>query len=395
MCDVIVQTGCSTVGKSKKSAAALRLRRLKWYQQWARYPKDHGAVLAAVLGTTQGERKKGITRLQEDKWICDERSTPMALQLREDLEMLSEVCADMTAWYTQRTSDLDMFTPGTDDWRQWTSLDTSVLRSFLGSQPLAEATAEGMEQVEVILRPFCCDFKSVDSEGGQCRVCAERFTSMAALKAHRREKHRITPLVSSLVISNQCPWCLSTFATRRIAADHATRATEGHGICFVNHSAWVHDIIAPADEKLECPCCDFKAQNLATFQLHVRQHHPGPVAVRYPKDARGHNHAAATRLARGTQERSRRTTGSGRQAAQVRRKGRVFSFRRNAKLRPVAKAATRRRMSRRPQRRRRPVAEGRKGALPLQRYGLHSVQLLTLLRWRNRWLFPQCRVRAL
>ena len=78
----------------------------------------------------------------------------MALQLREDLQALSTACADMAAWYEQRSSDLDMFTPGADDWKQWTSLDTSVLRSFLGSQPLAEATAEGMEQVEVILKPF-------------------------------------------------------------------------------------------------------------------------------------------------------------------------------------------------------------------------------------------------
>ena len=70
--------------KIDKSADALRIRRLKWYQQWARFPTDHGAVLAAVLGTSKGEQARGITRLRDGKWIY-EGSTPMALQLREDL----------------------------------------------------------------------------------------------------------------------------------------------------------------------------------------------------------------------------------------------------------------------------------------------------------------------
>ena len=47
--------------KIEKSADALRIRRLKWYQQWARFPTDHGAVLAAVFGTTRGEQELGIS----------------------------------------------------------------------------------------------------------------------------------------------------------------------------------------------------------------------------------------------------------------------------------------------------------------------------------------------
>ena len=63
----------------------LQVRRVRWYQSWARYPKDHHAVVTAVLGTCKAEDIVGVQRLTSEGNVCLS-STPMARQMADDKE---------------------------------------------------------------------------------------------------------------------------------------------------------------------------------------------------------------------------------------------------------------------------------------------------------------------
>eukprot|EP00959_Pyramimonas_sp_CCMP1952_P370843 7766712-Pyramimonas_sp.AAC.1 len=128
----------------------------------------------------------------------------------------------------------------------------------------------------------------VQTAEGTALVCGKRFTTIQALLGHRREYHNIRPVVASLVATNQCPWCLSTFADKRTAIDHATRAADGHGIRHRDRSKWSHPIQPP--RSLICRICNLEAQTLEELHEHARSHHPGPTSVREPKQQGAHSH---------------------------------------------------------------------------------------------------------
>ena len=60
------------------------MRRVRWYQSWARYPKDHHALVTAVLGTCKVEEIVGVQRLTSEGNVCLS-STPMATQMADDM----------------------------------------------------------------------------------------------------------------------------------------------------------------------------------------------------------------------------------------------------------------------------------------------------------------------
>eukprot|EP00959_Pyramimonas_sp_CCMP1952_P234917 4908446-Pyramimonas_sp.AAC.1 len=217
----------------ERTAVALRTRRLKWYQQWAKFPEAHGNVIAATFGTSAMERAAGVSRLLPRDWIgpC---STPMAIQFRNDLDALAEADENMRSWYAHRTSDLAILTPGTAEWQQWVCVDTSILRSAAqrGSGDEGErALEEEEEEEEKLARPYWCDHACVDDQGHET-ICGKRFATAQALQAHKRGAHNIRTLLTQLVVTNQCPWCLSTFLNRKTAIDHCHRAVEKY------HNPW-------------------------------------------------------------------------------------------------------------------------------------------------------------
>ena len=96
-----------------------------------------------------------------------------------------------------------------------------------------------------------------------------------------------------MIITNQCPWCKPTFATRRNAVDHATRAATWHGICHINRSSWNFDVQDVSEQKLVCQICNHQAQDVEGFQAHVIIHRRGPTTIRYPKNAGRHGDSSA------------------------------------------------------------------------------------------------------
>ena len=92
-------------------ADELQVRRVLWYQCWARHPKDDHAVVTAVLGTCKVEEIFGVQRLTSEGNVC-QSSTPMARRVADDISKVSQLSKEVGAWYAQRTSDVVIFTPG-------------------------------------------------------------------------------------------------------------------------------------------------------------------------------------------------------------------------------------------------------------------------------------------
>ena len=56
-------------------AEELHIRCVRWYQSWAGHPKEHDAVVTAVLGTCRAEEMVGVRRLTSEGDAC-QTSTP-------------------------------------------------------------------------------------------------------------------------------------------------------------------------------------------------------------------------------------------------------------------------------------------------------------------------------
>ena len=103
-------------------ADELQVRRVRWYQSWARHPQDHHAVVTDALGTCQAEEMVGVHRLSEEGKVC-QTSTPLAKHMADDLHKVSKTSESVGAWFGQRRSDVAIFTPGAGKVRGfWNSL---------------------------------------------------------------------------------------------------------------------------------------------------------------------------------------------------------------------------------------------------------------------------------
>ena len=86
--------------------------------------------------------------------------------------------------------------------------------------------------------------------------------------------HGTRCILYSLTVTNQCPWCMSTFANR-LTAQHHVESAFRNARCLVDHSPHGHEVVEP--ESVECPECDPGAgeyETLAQLQLHIRSHAP-------------------------------------------------------------------------------------------------------------------------
>ena len=101
--------------------------------------------------------------------------------------------------------------------------------------------------------------------------------SYKACASHTRKQHNRRDLLSMLTVTNQCPWCMSTFLTREIAVGHVRGACAEGGGGREGLSSWAKAAKAPASN--DCLVCEHQAFCLEHLQVHVRSHHPGPETV--------------------------------------------------------------------------------------------------------------------
>ena len=79
---------------SLQAADELQVRRVRWYQSWARDWKDHHVVVTAVLGTCKVEEIVGVQRLSGEGNVCLS-STPMARQMADDIRKMSQLSEEV------------------------------------------------------------------------------------------------------------------------------------------------------------------------------------------------------------------------------------------------------------------------------------------------------------
>ena len=81
------------------------MRRLQWYQRRARHPKDHLAVVTAVLGTCTAEEMVGVWRLTSEGNVC-QTHTQMARQMAIDFAKVAQMREAVETWCSQRRDDV-------------------------------------------------------------------------------------------------------------------------------------------------------------------------------------------------------------------------------------------------------------------------------------------------
>ena len=112
-----------------------------------------------------------------------------------------------------------------------------------------------------------------NSEGQRGRI----FDKLTTLCCHQRRteggQHGALITVAMAVITNQCPWCMSTLSGKMCAAKHAQNAAE-RGICIVDSSMQERQV---QEAVSDCPLCEITSADLPGLQRHlVNDHLPCP-----------------------------------------------------------------------------------------------------------------------
>ena len=255
-------------------ATEARVHRVKWLQSMAVNPQHHKQVLAALwgrLGPAGPEQltPEGVTRTGANPW---------ALQLERDLEEFSKLEGWCELLAEARTSSggisiKKLFECGFAE--RFCSSDAGQLRQ-------AELSRE--------VPPPCWDREEYERQQDQqegpasgeavgrheehsCFDCGATFASLRACRAHSRKLHGHRKLIHMCTLSNQCPWCSSTFASKHIAARHAENAYL-RGVCKADAALWPY--AAEPAGRTDCPICQQQFEEQDSLFFHIRQHLPLP-----------------------------------------------------------------------------------------------------------------------
>ena len=124
---------------------------------------------------------------------------------------------------------------------------------------------------------FTCP-DTVDGINGR-ETCGAKFSTQKQLAVHRRRckknghTHGHLIHINSFVVTNQCPWCKSLFASVESATQHARNAILiGH--CAPGRAFMPSDIKVPKD--LSCPVCCVECPTLEAYYDHIVEHVGAP-----------------------------------------------------------------------------------------------------------------------
>lgn len=267
-------------GNAESSAAVMRrwkfaprgtellLRRLRMYVTWGKDPSWHKQVLTAIFGTLRLDRHAGVEHMGPARELV-ERSTPWADLMGKDFARLAELEGSPRCVADLAVNPLRYFLEG-ELRSEVEVLDLSEFRSREWTLNVAPPGYEdvcdmdsGLGAVEEDMLIFECPHPE----------CLARFSSYMRLSTHYRFAHRKRHPVEGLVLTNQCPWCMSTFSSRSAATRHASNAV-ARGVCREQRSKWLYPVVPIAHNV--CPICAYETDTLCLLQVHLRSHHEGP-----------------------------------------------------------------------------------------------------------------------
>ena len=255
----------------------LKIRRLRMWLNMLRHPRDALMPLTAIYGAFQFDLTQGIA----------EKMNPWAEQIWRDFGLLASLYEDemseVREYLNAATMHRLFFDENWEDVRERiVELDLRQLRARARGVTIAPPPGLTSNTVETAEQEGEPDGDSRD-EGGvemsqqyMCNLitgdvaCTSCFPSSHALLIHQVMHHGLRKPLNMFVLTNQCPYCASTFLTREIAMDHVARAL-AKGECRVDQSVYftpVHEL-----ERNRCLYCSAEFNAFEALQSHLAQEH--------------------------------------------------------------------------------------------------------------------------
>lgn len=300
----------------------LRVRRLGWLQHQVRHRQRNAHLLNMVWGMAKFENEPTLRegRPTED---CN----PMARLFYDDITKLAQVAVEeeFSGMWQEKPDIVELFRDGSELGEAFMKVDRRIVRATYWDECKRRANCYGPEVEEVqeevsedVTMHYC------RMRGADGAECGRAFLSLNALRAHMRfaydGEHGTYDNIYRGTLSNQCPWCMSTFASRGVAIHHATAAYR-LGRCRVDQSKFEWPV---RPDRLECPWCEELPAGVSgqweNLQRHIRECHlprPPPDYEVQLSDAVSSDYVSE-RIRRRWLERRAQGRGAGRQEAQAR-----------------------------------------------------------------------------
>ena len=210
------------------SEIELRIKRLVFWQQVARAPSKHAALLATMFAQFPFEDSP---TLYPDGRPANDSHAWVTL-LCNDIEALREV--DVVAHIAEQMDGKPVRLFHDPLCEQFALIDCSILRkAFL----CVAIPPPGYVDVPAEVEP---PNDGIDDPTHVCHdtlpdgsICGARFSSFRALQSHRRKAagHSFIAPECRLAITNQCPWCKCVFSTIANARRHIKKSLSMHRCC--------------------------------------------------------------------------------------------------------------------------------------------------------------------
>ena len=247
------------------SKTEARVRRLRWYQSWARNPTEHTQELAAVLGDARAEKGK-YKCLNEDGTLNEEGANPWARRLLEDVEALAAL--DDASDFVERLAERIKLLFA-DFAEEFVEIDASALRALAVTSSFAPPGYRRQSEEE---NDADEDAKRA-GEGHVCNIdgCSAWFPSTFQLCNHIRHKHHLRNLAAIATVNNQCCNCKTVFSTNQAAKRHLEEAID-KGYCREERATTLRAASKP--DNFNCQMCEAELANIEELHNHIVSHLP-------------------------------------------------------------------------------------------------------------------------
>jgi hypothetical protein len=241
------------------TALELTIRRVKWYQDIARWPLANAQVLTALFGHFPGSEPT----LNEEKKVTATANFA-ARNIVSDLSLLckSECGYEFASVWTENIASLF---DGTDNHikQAFLNVDPSYLRSQFFDEKTKHVIIDHLgnfipapNEIECDIDDECDQLFVCDIANEHNKPCGHAFSTRRALLTHQRKSglkgHNTTRMLHQVQVSNRCIVCSTVFRNQFEAGQHLTRSYHA-GRCLRNHTHEIYQFVKPTN--LSCPLC--------------------------------------------------------------------------------------------------------------------------------------------
>ena len=238
-------------------AVELYVRRVRWAQEVVRKPEAHPQYLAVMFGTARFEEDMQIPRTMDESGKILETAHPWASQFTADIEALRPF-EGAYEFFEQWNGTIKQLFDEKEISNLFVSIDAREVRAAsLANTWAPPATSDESAPADDLadeVDEWTCDLGEAEDT-----PCGQKFGSRKALLAHQRQSgapgHGWELLAYKATLTNQCPICLTTFASRQVAFQHLARSLVSKR-CLVDRTRMNYRRENPKEDRLWCPLCE-------------------------------------------------------------------------------------------------------------------------------------------